>query len=419
MARASLFISRHLSLGGRNKVAAVIAVAGVTCAVAVMIITLAVSLGFKTQIKERLHGFNPDLCVQPEFHYDTGTQDDFLNVDSTIVRYTDHVLGNANVSRSTVLRQPGILKTPDDYSAVVFTAYDPGRNTAFEEGNIVLGRWPDFNKTDSVDNANPLVVSRTTAERLQLKVGDHITACFFIHDAIRARRFTIVGLFASNFGDYDKTVAYCAPSAIRSLCGIDSTWASAYEVSGLTERQAASMAEELQGLFMERVQRDSLSSIPVVDNITRTGILYLNWLDLLDTNVIVIFIIMCCVAAFTIISSLFIIILNGIHTIGILRALGASKSLVRNVFVQLAMRLVGLGLIIGNVFAIVLMWLQQKYAFMPLNPEMYYLSAVPVEFCWPGILAIDAGTIVVAWLVLILPARLASSVSPSRTMRYE
>ena len=417
MARPSLFISRHLSLGGHNKVAAVIAVAGVTCAVAVMIITLSVSLGFKTQIKERLHGFNPDMCVQPLFHYDTGTQDAFLHIDSTIVRYTDHVLGATPSRRSTVLRQPGILKTPDDYSAVVFTAYDPGRDTSFEQGNMVEGKWPDFQKAD--DGSNPLIISRATAQRLRLKVGDRITACFFIRDNIRARRFTIAGLFSSNFGDYDKTVAYCAPSAIRRLCDIDSTWASAYEISGLNEQQAASMAEELQGLFMERVQRDSLSAIPVVDNITRTGALYLNWLDLLDTNVIVIFIIMCCVAAFTLISSLFIIILNGIPTIGILRALGAGKPMVRNVFVQVAMRLVGLGLIIGNVFAILLLWLQQKYALMPLDPEMYYLSAVPVEFFWPGIAAIDLGVIIAAWLVLILPARMASSVSPSRTMRYE
>ena len=128
---------------------------------------------------------------------------------------------------------------------------------------------------------------------------------------------------------------------------------------------------------------------------------------------------MCCVAAFTLISSLFIIILNGIPTIGILRALGAGKPMVRNVFVQVAMRLVGLGLIIGNVFAILLLWLQQKYALMPLDPEMYYLSAVPVEFFWPGIAAIDLGVIIAAWPVLILPARMASSVSPSRTMRYE
>lgn len=416
MNRVSMFVSGRLSLGGRNKVAAIIAVAGVTCAVMVMQLTLAVSLGFKTQIKERLHGFNADISVLPEYRYETGLQDSYLEISPEIVSTVDQIVGKGEGQRSAVLRQPGILKTPDDYSAVVFTAYGDSRNTDFERDNIVDGAWPDFTK-DSKDF--PLVISCTTADRLNLKVGDHINACFFTGEVIKSRRFTIAGLFTSNFGDYDKTVAYCSIVNLRKICGIDSTAASAYEISGLTESDIPALSEALQQSFVRKVQYEDLDAIPVVDNITHTGMMYLNWLDLLDTNVTVIFIIMCCVAAFTLVSSLFILILNGIPTIGILRSLGASKGLVRSVFVRLAMRLVGLGLIIGNVFAILFIWLQDKYHIIPLNPEMYYLSAVPVQFNWWGIIAIDAGTTILAWIVLILPARMASTVSPSKSMRYE
>jgi lipoprotein-releasing system permease protein len=150
-----------------------------------------------------------------------------------------------------------------------------------------------------------------------------------------------------------------------------------------------------------------------------TGALYLNWLELLDTNVVVIFILMCCVAAMTLISSLFIIILDKTATIGVIRSLGGSKRFVRNIFIFTALRLVGLGLIIGNFVALGFVWLQSQYHIIPMNPEMYYLSAVPVSINLWQVVSLNIGVIIFAWLVLILPSRLASSISPAKTMRYE
>jgi lipoprotein-releasing system permease protein len=128
---------------------------------------------------------------------------------------------------------------------------------------------------------------------------------------------------------------------------------------------------------------------------------------------------MCAVAGITLISSLFILILNSISTIGILRSLGATKRSVRHIFLIVAMRLVGLGMIFGNVFALALIWLQKTYHFMPLNAEMYYLSHVPVQINLLGIVLINLGVAFFAWLILVLPARFASSINPAQTMRYE
>lgn len=409
-----LTVANRLGLGGNNRVASVIAVVGVSCALAVMLLTLSVSQGFKTAIREKLSGFTADISVTPPYNYNKGVQSEYLTADPSTMDLIKKAVPGADISFA--LRQPGMLKTDDDYSVLLFTAFAPDHDFAFEKSNLTQGRFPSFRAGGGGDS---IVVSQTVASRLGLKTGDRVSAFFFAGDNIRARKFTIAGLYSSNFGDFDKTVCYAPLGMLQRVCGLDSLGASAIEVRGVAPDSITQTAERLQTDFVHRAEAQQSDSILVVDNITHSGAMYLNWLDLLDTNVIVIFIIMCCVAAFTLISSLFIIILNGIPTIGILRALGAGKPMVRNVFVQVAMRLVGLGLIIGNVFAILLLWLQQKYALMPLDPEMYYLSAVPVEFFWPGIAAIDLGVIIAAWLVLILPARMASSVSPSRTMRYE
>lgn len=102
-----------------------------------------------------------------------------------------------------------------------------------------------------------------------------------------------------------------------------------------------------------------------------------------------------------------------------LRAIGATRRQVSRIFVYTALRLVGLGMIIGNVLAIGLMLIQNATHFLPLDPHMYYLAYVPFEINRISILALNAGVALGAWLILILPARMAAHIDPASTMRYE
>lgn len=409
-----LTVAGRLGFGGNNRVAAVIAVAGVSCALAVMLLTLSVSDGFRNGIRQKLSGFEADVVVQPPYLYSTGTQTEYFSATPEVLKDVSATMGQANVA--TVLRQPGMLKTDNDYEALVFTAYGSGHDFSFQRDNLTGGIMPAYDKGAGGDS---IVISNHTASKLGLKTGDRVTACFFADGNIKARRYTVAGTFTSGFGDFDKTVCYAALPSLRRVCGLDSLGVSAVEIHGIPDNEVQVRAQNLQQLFVNRAQQLQSDSILVVDNITHTGALYLSWLDLLDTNVVVIFVLMCCVAAFTLISSLFILILNNVPTIGLLRSLGATRRQVRDIFVALSMRLVGLGMIIGNVLALTLIWVQYTWRVIPLAPDMYYLDHVPVSFSWPGFILVNAGTVVVAWLVLVLPARLASTVSPARTLAYE
>lgn len=412
--RAAMGIAGRLGLGGNNHIAAVIAVAGVTCAVAVMLLTLSVSGGFKSAIRSKLSGFDADIVIQPTYSYDLGIQSQYLQATPQLMHTAAKHCPGASVSMA--LKQPGMLKTADDYATLVFTAYGQRHDYTFERGNIIRGRMPDYTGNGGGDS---IVISAVTARRLDIDTGMRVDACFFADERIRLRRFTVAGIYSSNFGDYDKNVAYAPLAQLQRVCGLDSLGASAIEIRGTVRDDIPTQAQSLQEDFIQQAAQNGADSVPVVDNITHTGAIYLNWLDLLDTNVIVIFVLMCCVAACTLISSLFILILNNIPTIGILRAIGADRSLVRNIFVLLTLRLVGAGLVSGNIIAMALIWLQSTYSIIPLDPEMYYLDCVPTSWNLTGFLLIDAGVIILSWVILVLPARLASTVSPARTMRYD
>lgn len=413
--KSSWYISRRMSLGGKNRVASVLAVAGVGCATLVMVLTLAVSLGFKHEIRSRLSGFNADISVKAPFDYTTGMQQQHLEVTPQL-RAT--VLDVTGAPKATLaFRQPGLIKTDDNYAALMFTAYDSTYTAYRKYLNMVDGAFPDFS---SDEGRNAMVVSRHTASRLALKTGDRLTVCFFDGENVKARKLTLAGIYDSGFGDYDKTVCYASLRLMQSVCGLGRDWGTSLEVHHITPADSiAAIAARLQDVLINQSQDLQLATVPVVDNITNSGAVYLNWLDLLDTNVIVIFIIMCCVAAFTLVSSLFIVILNGVRTIGILRALGMTKRRISTIYVLVTLRLVGLGIIIGDVLAVALIVAQQHTHFMPLDPQMYYLSSVPAMLWWPGVAMVSAGVLLMGVLVLILPARLAATFAPSSTMRYD
>ena len=391
----------------------VIAVAGVALALMVMELSLAVTSGFKHEIERKMLGFDSPVAVLPAYDYNTGTSDTELRVTDSLSTVIASVLPAAK--QVAVFTRHAILKTDDDFMAVQCRSYGPGHDDSFERSNIVDGHWPDFNAPAEADS---IVISAPMASKLNLGVGDRTFMYFFAGDAPKVRRAFISGIYRSNFGEYDKSIIYAPIDMMRRL-GSDSIAATSLALEGIAKDAVAHDADRLQDALLAAYRSGHLSHAYPVTDILTSGAVFFNWLDLLDTNVVVIFILMIAVAAFTLISSLFIIILDRVPTIGILRSLGTSKAAVSRVFVFVALRLVGLGMIIGNVLSIGIILLQRATHVLHLDPDMYYLDFVPLELNWVTIALLNAGTAAGAWLILILPARLASRVDPASAMRYE
>lgn len=410
----SLRISRRLRSGkGGSRTGGFVAIAGVALALAIMEITLCVSLGFRHGIEERLSGFDDQIAVLPPIGYDNRMATYF--VPSPQVKAIVSA-NSAGAYTGGLVKISGMLKTDTDFEGLIFTGREPSARRSFERDNIVRGEWPDY-AADST--RNDIVISSYTATRLGLDVGDRVFSAFIINDAVKLRRNTVAGIYNSNFGDYDKAVAYASPTMLRSVAAMDSGAVSSLTVNGMNPDDIERCAEAIHTSLLDGVARGTVDNYLPVTTIHRTGSAYYGWLDLLDTNVAVILALMLAVCAFTIVSSLFIIILERVSTIGILRAIGASKGLVRRIFVAIAMRLAFYGMITGNIIGLGLLAIQYYFHIVPLDPSMYYLDAVPVTFNWWGIAALNAGTALLIWLILLVPARLATSVDPAKTVTFD
>lgn len=409
-------ISRRLRLskGASGRTGVAIAITGVALALIVMELTLAVVVGFKEEIKRKLTGFDAQLTIAPAYSIGSGEELQAITADSTLYWHIRQALPE-NASIDAALRMPGILKTDNDFEGAMFLARDPDGDFTFEKSNIVAGVWPDY----SADSCrNHIVISESMASSLGLAVGDKVYSTFVVNGAVKARRHTIAGLYRSDFGDYDRTVAYTSPDLLRSVASLSPVQAGRIEIRGLAGN-LSDYAQALQTTLLAAASTGQLEGYYPVSCIEQTGAIYYNWLALLDTNVIVIFILMIAVASFTLVSSMFILILERVRTIGILRALGAGSSLVRDIFVHMSLRTVLIGLAIGNVAGIGLTLIQRTWHVVPLNPEMYYLSSVPATLEPWGLVALNVGVVAISWLVLVVPARLASRIDPATAVKYE
>ena len=415
----ALYIARRLSLRGghhnRRPPSVWIAAFSVALTVVVLELTLSVVGGFREAIVDKVRGLNPDIVIEPPYNYDTGESDGFIELTPVL----SNVLRSALPMTADVvlcMRYPAVMKTDDNFSAVVFNAFGKGHDFDFEKGSVVDGEWPDWGTADD----NSVVISASIANSLDLTTGDKINCYFFVDGHIKARKVSISAIYNSNFGENDNLSVYASLPWLQKVASVGDNSGTYLEVRGLEDLDISPFeAEKLQGNLIGAFQSGELNQVYPVDNVTHTGAVFFNWLDLLDTNVIVVFILMACVAGFTLISSLFILILERIKTIGLLRSLGMTVSGVRNIFVYMALKYVVAGMVFGNIVGLGIIFAQKYLKFLPLNPDMYYLSHVPVSIDPISILWMNVGILTIAWLVMILPARLVATVQPSQTMQYE
>lgn len=412
----ALWISSRLrSEGGGSKAAVIIAVVGVALSLAVMEASLAVAVGFKNGIRAKLTGFDAEVTVEAPIR----------NSDAAATRFVTCTPSLDSVIRAAIpddaelrlsLRQPGMLKTDDNFQGVIYVGQQPDADFAFERSCIVEGEWPDFAADSCADD---IVVSRSLAASLGLGLGDKVFSTYIIDGRVKLRRHRIAALYNSSFGEYDMTMVFGSLSGLQRVAGVDSLTGTRLDIRGIDEDAIEPTADRLQRVLIGAVTSRSLDDYYPVDNIKHSGALYFNWLSLLDTNVAVILALMFAVAAFTLVSSLYILILERVRMIGVLRALGASMQFVEKVFVGLGARLLATGMIAGNVFGLGLLLIQKYTHIVPLDPDMYYLAYVPVDINVWTFAALNAGVLLAACLTLVIPSRMAAGADPSKAIVSE
>lgn len=417
----SLFLAKRFFKNSHTKGEAVkkasppalrIATAGIAVGLAVMIISICVVRGFQHEVTAKLTGFASHIEIidlnslgSPETYP--------LVTDTAFMHKVQQAPGVTHVQR--ISQKMGIFKTENDFAGVALKGCGPEYDVNFISRYITAGRLPKFSDTKS---SNEILISQMLAKKLGLKLGDKVYSYYFAN-TVKQRRFTVVGIYNTYLKQFDNTIVLTDLYTVNQLNRWESDQNSGVEVKlssfDMLPQAQTYLAKHIGGKI-DRYKR-TYSVLGIQDNPNTASIL--SWLNLLDLNVMVILVIMICVAGFTMISGLLILILERTSTIGVLKALGATNSRIRHTFLIYAALIVSRGLLLGNVIGLGLVLLQKYLHLVSLDPEVYYVPYVPVELNAWWIIGLNLATLAATMLALVLPSFLVSRVQPAKAIQFD
>ena len=410
-----LFLAKRMYKGeetdkNASRPAVLIAMTGIAIGLAVMIITVAIIVGFKQEIRNKIVGFSGHAQVSNLHSPNSFESLPIMADDDLLSRISEH----SQVSHlQRYATKVGMIKTDDAFQGMVLKGVGQEYDLSFLKTFLLAGEMPQF--TDSV-SSNQVLISKTIADKMQLAVGDKMDT-YFVQENIRARRLTIAGIYQTNFSAFDNQFLITDLHLVNRLNGWEKGQVSGIEVMLHDYDQLGEASYILSDSFYNVT--DSYGQSLCVRNVEQINSHIFGWLEVLDVNIWVILVLMIGISGFTMISGLLIIIIERTSMIGVLKSLGANNATIRHQFLWFAVFLVGKGMFWGNVVGLGFYAIQHWFHLFPLDPANYYMDCVPVSLSLWHILLLNGGTLLASVLILILPSYLITRIHPATSMRYE
>jgi len=402
----SYFIAKRISFkrtGGFTGTIHTIAVASIAIGLAILLIAFLILGGFQFVIADKVFSFTGHYQVQ-RFSAGNILEESPASKESHFyqsyheVPYIRHVQEFAN--------KPGLLKGEEEVEGVVLKGIGPSYDAEAFSASMREGRFIEFPEEGA---SNEILLSRTIANKLRLGVGDRVTM-YFVQDPPRYRRFDIVGIYETFLEDFDDRIIIGDIQTIRNLNGWSKDKVGGFEVFITDPGKIDDYASD----FYDWVDYD-LNVVKVTDQYIQI----FDWLILLNNNVYVFLVLILFVAAFNMVSILFILIMERTQMIGVLKALGSKNTQIRNIFVWNGIRIIGRGMLIGNLIGLGFGYLQYQFRFITLDPENYYMDYVPIHWEWIYLIALNVLILLVTTAVLFIPAMMIANVKPMKAIKFD
>ncbi|MAE07374.1 MAG: ABC transporter permease [Bacteroidetes bacterium] len=403
------YIANHLTAGkiqSLSKPVVRISFISIALGLALMIISVAIVIGFKNSVSKKVMGVASHIQLVL-FDNNSSLQGEPIAITDELIK---QLSGNSKIDHiQTTAQKAGVIKTSNQIQGVVLKGIDSNYDSKFLVNNLIAGNYPSF--ADSI-KTDEVLISERIAKKLNLDVGNNVRMWFIDEDDIRARgrKFNVSGIYNTGVEEFDSRYIIGDLRHLQKLNNWKSDEVGSIEIYLSDVNEINNTALELY-----RTLPYNLTAVTVYDEYPQI----FNWLDLLDMNVIVILTLMILVATITMISTLLVLIIERTSMVGLLKALGSYNSSVRKIFLYKASGIILIGMFWGNFIGLLFYFVQLKYRLISLSADSYYVNYVPVELHLSDFLLLNLGTLVVSVLVLIIPSYYITRIVPARALRYE
>lgn len=413
-----VYIARRLKLNNERQEGSpslTVALTGIVLAVVVMILSIAIVMGFKGEITGKILHLDAHLKVT---NAALGIDENYATVNGREVREAiaqDGAFAPRVQSMSLIADKSAILKTDNDFMGIIMRGVDGGYDFTYLKSKLVDGDIPEVSDTASTSQ---IIISRTVASRLQLHAGDKVPT-YFIDNNIKVRNLTVSGVFETDLEAFDNAFIVGGIGIVQGVNGWHGDMGTQVAVNMKSTRDLETDGYELYSLLASSTVQHESKNLFFVTTTQQNNVAFFAWLQMLDMNVVIILTLMMIVAAFTLISAMLMIVLERIRVVGNFKAMGATNGSIRRIFIYLTGKLILKALVIGNAIGIGLCLLQHYGHIVRLDPSAYYMPYVPISLSIPALVLLNIGIIVVSYFTLLGASHIISTIKPTATMRFE
>jgi lipoprotein-releasing system permease protein len=393
------------SKGGFSRPVVKLGVVSVALGLTVMIISVAIVTGFQKQVRRKVVGFGAEIQIG-NFEVNSSYEATPIDKNQTFYPSLDTIDGIKHIQ--VFAQKAGIIKTDDQIEGVILKGVGSDFDWSYFRSKMRKGKA--FKVNDSV-RTDDVIISRSLATRLNLKVDDPVRMYFVIKNEMqpRGRKFHISGIYETGLEEFDKLYVICDIAHIQKLNKWDKNQVGGYEVFIDDFDDLDKMGKVVYETIGYKLNSKTIKQLyPEI----------FEWLQLQDMNVLIIIALMVLVAGITMISTLLILILERTNMIGILKALGTKNMSIRKIFIYNAVYIIGKGLLWGNLIGVGLCIIQAQFGIFKLNQESYYVSQIPINLNLMPLLYINGGTLLLCTLMLLIPTYIITKISPVKAIRF-
>lgn len=399
------FISSRIRSGLQGSFSALvsnIAVAIIALGMVISILSCAILEGFKREIADKIYGLSGHIMVT-KFDLNRSFEESPFDKNRDIYLHPETVYGLKSIH--PIIHKPGLLKSNNDIVGIILKGVEKDYNWELFNKNIVEGTVPHFPDTTY---SKEVMVSRRIASALNVKLKDTILLCF-VQQSPRFRKIQVSGIYETGLEEFDEHMIMGDAGLIRKLYNLPDSVAGSYEiiVNDFSQLDSISLAVE------ENLDYD-LAYLTVKERYMQI----FDWMMLLDRNVLVFLVLIIGVGIFVMVSTLLIMIMERTSMIGLLKAMGARNYQVRRVFLMNGAYLVAKGLLLGNAIGLFLCWIQFQFKLMPLDPNTYYMTSVPIAWTWKMFLVLNVLFAALLMFIQLLPVVMISRIIPAKSVKF-
>ena len=397
------FISKRISkaLFNENNVSAriiKIAITAIALGIVIILISISTGLGLQKEIKNKLTILSGDLKIS---YYDNNNSFISLKPINLLQINKEKWFDQKKIQHIySYVNKAVLFKTKENFDGGILKGIDSTFPSHNFQSYLSHGRFLDFRKPESLE----IIISSKTSEKLNLKEGDFVNSFFYDFSKSKfpkKRTFQVVGIYKTGFVDFDESFSLTNIKILQKI----NEWNN-NEVGGIE----LVLKNQFKDSNYKKVIYNSLPSnidLLAVDELYN-GIF--NWVSMFDFNILIILIVVVFVAILNITIAIIILIVEKSKLIGMLIIFGASFRKIQKIFFIVTLNIIVKGLIIGNSFGLMMIYLQHQFKLIKLDPNNYFVDRVPVEFSLLNIIFVNfiiiVFSILVSWIPMLIISRM-------------